>query len=217
MNAPKRARISEPLEQLLVVLAAVVLFQWNLGVALAAVAALAVLWPPRVPWRPLAAASVVRLYPAFAVAWTAFAFGYLRLLAAVGAPVAPQPLLEQLARDGWAAEGLWLHSLGIVVVAPVVEELLFRGYLFTGLAVLLPRWATHLVTAVVFGLAHGPGHAVPIGVLSLLFGYLRERHGSLAPAVLAHALHNALMLVLVLIWPGLLDLFYGLHDLPDVR
>ncbi|NJR42338.1 MAG: CPBP family intramembrane metalloprotease, partial [Akkermansiaceae bacterium] len=35
----------------------------------------------------------------------------------------------------------------------------------------------------------------PIGVLSLLFGYLRQRHGSLWPSVLAHALHNALTLL----------------------
>lgn len=209
MSAARRARFAEPLEQLLLLVAAAVLFRWNLAAGLAAVAVLAVFWPPRVPWRPFAPWSVLRCYLPFALLWTAFAVGYLRLVAALGLPVAPQPLLLQLARDGWAADGLWLAALGIVVVAPLVEEILFRGYLFTGLAVLLRPWAVQVATAVLFGLAHGFGHAVPIGVLSLLFGYLRQRHGALGPAVLVHALHNALTLALVLSWPGLLDLLYG--------
>ena len=73
-----------------------------------------------------------------------------------------------------------------------------------------PRWAAHLVVATLFGLAHGLDHALPIGVLSLVFGYLREKHGSLLPSVLAHACHNGIMVAVFVAWPPLLDLFYAL-------
>ena len=40
------------------------------------------------------------------------------------------------------------------------------------------------------------------------FGWLRERYDSLAPAFVAHALHNGLILSLVMTWPQLLDAVY---------
>ena len=58
------------------------------------------------------------------------------------------------------------------------------------------------------GLAHGLDHALPIGVLSLLFGHLRAKHGALSPSIVAHALHNAVTVSLILSWPELLDLLY---------
>ncbi|MCB9878266.1 MAG: CPBP family intramembrane metalloprotease [Planctomycetes bacterium] len=209
MSGAPRARLAEPLLQLPAAIVGAALCAANLKLGLAVLAVLAVVWPPRVAMRPLAAGSVMRFYPPFLVAWALFAVGYLRLVAAVGEPVTPQPQLVELAEHGWATEGLPLIALGVAVLAPLFEELLFRGYLFTALAVMLPMWLVQLVTATLFGLAHGLEHALPIGVLSLLFGYLRQRHGSLWPGVLAHALHNALTLVLVMTWPDLLDLLYG--------
>ena len=97
----------------------------------------------------------------------------------------------------------------IVVLAPICEEIVFRGYLFRALGTTMPMWATQLVTATLFGLVHGVGHALPIGVLSLLFGYLRQRYGSIWPSMLAHIVHNGITLVLFCSWPGLLDLFYN--------
>ena len=73
----------------------------------------------------------------------------------------------------------------------------------------LPSWGTQAVVATLFGLAHGLAHALPIGVLSLVFGYLRQRHGSLLPSMLAHAAHNGITVTVVVCWPGTLDLLYA--------
>ncbi|MBL9079934.1 MAG: CPBP family intramembrane metalloprotease [Planctomycetes bacterium] len=209
MSAAPRARLAEPLLQLLAVTAVGSVLLLHLWAGLLVLLAFVCAWPPRVPWGRPAVRTVLLAYVPFALGWTAFAAGYLRLMAALGLPVAPQPMLVELAAGGWAQPGLAVAALGIVVVAPLVEELLFRGYVFTGLAVLLRPWGVQLATAALFGLAHGPGHALPIGVLSLLFGYLRQHQGALLPSVLAHALHNGVTLTVVLTWPDLLDLLYG--------
>jgi len=160
-------------------------------------------WRPAVPLRSLAA------YGVWLLIWVIFAASYLRVMSALGYAVEPQPPLVELARQGGSTPQFWPLLLMIVVAAPLVEEIIFRGYLLTSIRSAAPRWAAHLVVATLFGLAHGLGHALPIGVLSLVFGYLREKHGSLLPSVLAHACHNGIMVTVSLTWPELLDLFYA--------
>jgi len=173
-----------------------------------AVAAMVALWPPQVPWRPVAALRVIATYVPFAVLWIAFVVGYLRVAHACGWPVPPQEPLERLASGGFGAPNLGVVLFGIVVLAPVLEEAVFRGYLFTALDRHLPRWATQLVTAAGFGAVHGLAYALPIGVLALFFGWLRARHGALLPSILAHSVHNAMVAAVTLLWPGSLDLLY---------
>lgn len=180
----------------------------RLEVGIAALAVFALAWPPRAPWRPLAAKRVLAGYVPFAIAWLAFVAVYLRVTHACGWPVPPQPELMQLAREGLATAGLVSRLVGIVLIAPVLEEVLFRGYLFTALDFVVPRRVAHVTTAVAFGAVHGAGYALPIGVLALFFGWLRARHGSLLPSILAHAVHNALTVGVTMAWPGHLDLLY---------
>jgi membrane protease YdiL (CAAX protease family) len=122
--------------------------------------------------------------------------------------VAPQPQLQDLARQGTALPGFWLLVVAIVIGAPLAEELVFRGYLLGTLLRVLPHWPAQLVTAAVFGYVHGPAYALPIGVLGLLFGWLRTRHGALWPSMLAHAVHNGLTVTVTLLWPGHLEWLY---------
>jgi hypothetical protein len=88
------------------------------------------------------------------------------------------------------------NFLVIVVVAPVVEELTFRGL---GYSVLRPlgRWAAILGVGVAFGLAHGIPAALPV---LIVFGaglaYVRDRTGSVYPGMLVHATYNAAALIL---------------------
>ena len=160
-------------------------------------------------WRPGRLWPAIAIYVPFLLVWVAFATGYLRLVELLGSRVEPQAQLLQFATGDLAADAFWPTVILITIVAPISEEILFRGYLFGALSESMPMWATQLATAVMFGLVHGLGHAVPIAVLSLLFGYLRQRYRSLWPAILAHVLHNGVMLALVCSWPGLLDLFYN--------
>lgn len=104
---------------------------------------------------------------------------------------------------------LWMRvllTLMIVLLAPLVEELLFRGVLLAGLSERLPlRWAVTL-SVLLFAIAHLPdtgGHwQVLPGLIALALGltWLRLRSGSLLPGYAAHALYNASVLALAL-WP----------------
>ncbi|MGK0432236.1 MAG: membrane protease YdiL (CAAX protease family) [Planctomycetota bacterium] len=160
-------------------------------------------------WRPGKWWPAIAIYVPFVLLWVGFATGYLRFAESIGHHLEPQGPLLQFAKGEVPASQFWSMVVLIVVLAPICEEIVFRGYLFRALQTTMPMWATQLVTATLFGLVHGPSHALPIGVLSLLFGYLRQRYGSLWPSMLAHAVHNGITLVLVCSWPGLLDLFYN--------
>lgn len=160
-------------------------------------------------WRPGRWWPPIPVFVGYALVWVAFAALYLRACQWGGSPIEPQPALLELASGELHGSALWTRVLVIVVLAPFCEEVLFRGYLWSAVRTTMPVWATQLVVAVLFGLVHGLGHALPIGVLSLLFGYARARYGSLWPAMLAHAAHNGLTTLLVCTWPQLLDLFYN--------
>lgn len=216
-EAPQ-ARLATPLLQLPVVLGiAWIAFSFGLESGLLALAVAVAVWPPQVPWRPVAARSVLLGYVPFAAAWLLFVVLWLRTTHACGWTIAPQPILEQIAKQGSAMPGLVLVVVGIVLIAPVFEEIVFRGYVFTALDQVLPRWATQLGTAAAFGALHGPGYSVPIGVLALFFGWLRARSGSLLPSILAHAVHNGVTVAVTLSWPGHLEYLYPDYLLSTVR
>ncbi|NRQ44154.1 CPBP family intramembrane metalloprotease [Rheinheimera sp. YQF-2] len=92
--------------------------------------------------------------------------------------------------------------LVFVVAAPILEEAVFRGYLFkawrTGF---LGLWGTLLLTSLLFTLLHaGQYPGILLGMLfafSLLLGLARERSGSLYVPVALHALNNLIAWILV--------------------
>ncbi|MGE0708855.1 MAG: lysostaphin resistance A-like protein [Planctomycetota bacterium] len=121
------------------------------------------------------------------------------LAKALGTPAEHHPLILALERDHGLA--LWV-VLSAAVVAPLSEELLFRGLLFTGLR---QAWARPLPAllgqAFLFAAIHpGFSHLLPMLVLGGLFGYLRltSPTGSLLGSVVAHTLHNGLTLAFTL-------------------
>ncbi len=89
----------------------------------------------------------------------------------------------------------WALLLG-AVVAPVAEEVFFRGFLYAGLR---GRWGLGwglAVSALIFGLAHlMPGVLVPIALLGVVLAWLYEVTGSLWPSILLHMAINGLALV----------------------
>ncbi len=98
------------------------------------------------------------------------------------------PLLAELSSP-------WLFLLGAVVVAPVVEEVFFRGFLFAGLRGRYGWQKAALISAALFAAVHLQLTAVvPIFLLGLIFAFLYEQSGSIWPAVLMHVSSNALAL-----------------------
>jgi membrane protease YdiL (CAAX protease family) len=88
----------------------------------------------------------------------------------------------------------------LVVMAPLAEEYFFRGWLQKAIEKDLPakakRWAFAL-GAFAFALAHVGSYGLPQLVLGLCAGALYAAGGGLWPAILAHAMHNGV----VLLWP----------------
>jgi membrane protease YdiL (CAAX protease family) len=119
-------------------------------------------------------------------------FVYATFLAQFGLQI--QPELQQIF-DGAAYPLVLLF--GGAVVAPVVEEIFFRGFVFTGLR---GKWGwpkAALASAGLFALAHVvPTSFLPIFILGLIFAYLFQASGSIWPAILMHMLTNAVALLL---------------------
>ncbi len=117
----------------------------------------------------------------FNAVWTAFlAFFDLR------AQIDWVPIFAELSSP-W-----WLLLAGILV-APVVEELFFRGFLYAGLAQRYTWRRAAVITSALFALIHLQPFAIPpIFILGYIFAYLYRRSGSIWPAVVMHVSTNAL-------------------------
>ncbi|HEY8579166.1 MAG TPA: type II CAAX endopeptidase family protein [Beijerinckiaceae bacterium] len=93
-------------------------------------------------------------------------------------------------RDPLAAA---LSFLMVVVLAPLVEELFFRGWIFTSLRARFAGRVAIAVSTVAFAFAHWDATGLyPVAVLlpGWTLGTIRERLGSSRPAFAAHALYN---------------------------
>lgn len=82
----------------------------------------------------------------------------------------------------------------------VIEELCFRGYLFSALQGFFTPTRTIVVTAVLFGLFHVlTGSAllverfIPSTLMGLIIGWVAYRTGSVVPGILIHFVHNGLL------------------------
>lgn len=90
----------------------------------------------------------------------------------------------------------------LVVLAPLAEEILFRGYLYGKLRKTVPVWLAILVTSGLFGAAHGQWNVgIDTFTLSLVLCVLREISGSVWASVLLHMLKNAIAFYFLFINP----------------
>jgi membrane protease YdiL (CAAX protease family) len=83
----------------------------------------------------------------------------------------------------------------IAIAAPIVEELLFRGMLQNAIAKYVPFWAAILLSSFLFAVVHMQLYAIPgLMSLSIAFGYLYHRTGSLRTNIILHMANNAFAL-----------------------
>lgn len=92
-----------------------------------------------------------------------------------------------------------LAFVSLVIIPPLGEETLVRGYLYSGLRKSMRFWPALLVTSVLFGLAHLDGGAAgstiwPAAfdtfILSAVLVYVRDRSNALYAGMLIHGLNN---------------------------
>ena len=104
----------------------------------------------------------------------------------------------QAAKLAGALPVLWLS---VVIVAPVAEELLFRGFLHCGWSTSrLGASGTIMLTSVMWAALHQQYSwvgIVYIFIIGLIFGWMRQRSGSTTLTIGLHALNNLIATVLV--------------------
>ncbi len=91
------------------------------------------------------------------------------------------------------------------IVAPIVEELFFRGFLFGALRRAIPWVWAAILSGAIFGGIHLGTPAiflVPLAVFGALLCVLYQRTNSLIPGMGVHAFNNALALGVSLEWTG---------------
>ncbi len=131
------------------------------------------------------------------------------LIALLGIGYALDPFMDKRTLEAIKLIQLWRHSpatfiLSMCVFAPVAEELIFRGYAYTGWIRSMGWWLTALVTSVIFALLHfqyGWVALVDVFVLGMLLALLRRLSGSVIPCLVLHSLFNAIFVVSTFVAP----------------
>jgi membrane protease YdiL (CAAX protease family) len=101
---------------------------------------------------------------------------------------------------------MWVVIFAAVVMAPVVEELVFRGLLLRSLVKVMRAPFAILIQAVVFGVLHlnpeagiaNLGLVVILTGVGAVLGVAAHKLGRIAPTIIAHAIFNAVVMALVL-------------------
>jgi membrane protease YdiL (CAAX protease family) len=150
-------------------------------------------------WRRFRLSKRLWLVPALFVVFYVF----LQVFGELVDPGAEDELPTDLgARDSTVA----LIGVAVLVgiVAPFVEEIFFRGFLFKAFATKMPWIVAALIAGTIFGLVHAGGtdavFILPLAVFGVVLCVIYQQVGSLLPGMALHALNNGLALGTVLDW-----------------
>lgn len=87
----------------------------------------------------------------------------------------------------------------IIFVSPVLEELVFRGFLWRLVAIVFSARLTWIATSLVFAAVHmNPIHIMGLLPFSFFAGWLKLKTDSLRPSILAHVSNNAVAFALMM-------------------
>jgi len=121
------------------------------------------------------------------------------LYLALGLPLKPQPALLKFL-EARELDQMLPFLIYALIIAPIWEEVFFRGTLFPWLAGRLPVPQAQWLSALAFGAVHLHGPTlIPLTVFGALLAGIYRTSGSLIPAILVHALFNANTCALLLL------------------
>jgi sodium transport system permease protein len=91
------------------------------------------------------------------------------------------------------APGLFGMLLILAILPAICEEFAFRGFILSGLRHLGHPWGAILLSAVLFGVAHGViQQSIVAGLFGVVLGYIAVQTGSIWPCIIFHAAHNSM-------------------------
>jgi uncharacterized protein len=129
------------------------------------------------------------------------AFGISLLAFVLHTPQVPTPLDQFLK----SPVNLALFGVLAVTLAPLFEELFFRGFLQPLLSRTFGVAAGILITSLVFGSLHAPEYAwawqyvLAVSLAGVVFGWVRTRMNSIVPSTVMHASYNLVFVIALLI------------------
>ena len=95
---------------------------------------------------------------------------------------------------------LVLAFITLVLMAPLYEEMLFRGFVFRGLAKALSFWPAAITVSALFGLAHGQINvAVDTFLIGMVASWLVWHTKSIWPAILLHVIKNLVAYIFIFV------------------
>jgi uncharacterized protein len=138
------------------------------------------------------------------IAGTVLAYLLNGILSFIFEPEAPveQQLLQDVLAGGWATV---FAVIAAVVMAPIAEEILFRGVLFQALRRRLGMWVAAVISSLVFTAVHveivtsQPLALVGLFALGVFLAWSFHRSGSLVVPILGHAVFNGVSLSLAIL------------------
>ena len=133
--------------------------------------------------------------------------GYMKWIESLGVdPVQEVVKLLQQSNDPLVIS---LMAIAAVIVAPLCEELVFRGYLYPLAKKYAGPWIGGLFSAVIFGCAHGNLAALlPLTIFGILMVIIYQKTGSLWATIAVHFCFNGAAVAI-----QILDRYY--HFLPE--
>jgi len=143
---------------------------------------------PRDQTRLGVTAFLASLLPVYGTLWITFPIRHAE----------DQHVMLQLLRSAPTVRMVFWIGLAALVLAPMVEELLFRVILQSWLRPIVGWRGSILITAALFASVHGLPDALPLFPLALVLGYIFERAHSYWSVVIVHALFNGFNLILAL-------------------
>mgnify|MGYP001345493792 CR=1 FL=1 len=122
----------------------------------------------------------------------------------VGYTPPPQPIFDVLMKEE-ETRALFFLTIFISVFGPVVEEIFFRGFMYTAIKKHLGMVGAAFLSACIFSLLHTNVIGfLPIMALGVALAYLYERTGSLVASMAVHITHNSVILIFVFFVKGLI-------------
>lgn len=106
------------------------------------------------------------------------------------------------ASDDIAAKALL--AVSAVIIAPLVEEIVFRGFIYAVIKRHTDGIYAALCSSLLFAIVHlHVGTLIPLALLAIFFCYIYERTGSLLVPMVLHGLFNGTSLTVMLLFPDM--------------
>ena len=153
-------------------------------------------------WRPLEPAKLSRNATYIALVLGGFLLSFVVTLASNIFPPEKELPIQALLQDRYTA---LLFILVAVLVAPVVEETVFRGYLYPVAARSFGKAWGIIVTGTLFGLLHasqlwgGWGQIGLLVIVGIVFTFARAASRSVVASFILHTSYNSLQVIALLI------------------